>query len=321
MSFEKKKIQTETLSEYLSVVRENLGLSREEVAKQTGIKLKFLESLESGKFRDLPAEVYVFGFLKQLAVLYAVNSVELSEQYKKEQGIQKQLGKPAATGGTNAYKKFLGKVVITPKLLTAVLGGMFVVLTLGYIIWQVWSINKTPSLQVLQPANNSVIAGSFVTVRGQTDPGMIVTVNDQTIYVDNKGGFTTQLGLTPGPKQIVISSKNRFDKSVSKTLEITGASPALSSDSQLSLKIDFTAAVNLGFIIDDQPEASLQFNSGDSKTFTARQKIILSTSDAGATRVSLNGQVLGALGRPKEQLNGIPFVAEAQASSTPLNTP
>jgi len=318
MSFEKKKIQTETLSEYLLAVRENLGLSREEVSRQTGIKLKFLENLESGDFKALPAEVYVLGFLSQLAKFYSVDPSVLNDQYKKEQGIQRHLAKPAGLLASSEYKKFLNKIVITPKVLSLFLGVLFVLLTVGYIIWQVWSINKTPGLQILEPANNSVIAGAFVTVRGSTDPGMIVSVNDQNIFVDNNGNFNTQLGLTPGPKEIVISAKNRFDKSVSKTVNITGASPVANSANQLALKIDFTAAVSLNFVIDDQAPASLQFAPGDTKTFIARQKILLSTSDAGATHVSLNGQDLGPLGRAKEQLNNIPFLAQTAATTTPL---
>ena len=46
MIFEKKKIQIETLGEYLREVRGNLQLSLEEVAKKTNIKPAFLKGLE-----------------------------------------------------------------------------------------------------------------------------------------------------------------------------------------------------------------------------------------------------------------------------------
>ena len=74
MVFERKKIQLETLSEYLQEAREALGLSAEEVAAKTSIKLFFLQALESGEFKKLPPDVYVLGFLKQLAELYSVES-------------------------------------------------------------------------------------------------------------------------------------------------------------------------------------------------------------------------------------------------------
>ena len=142
----------------------------EEVIKKTGIKPQFLKALENGNFKILPADVYVFGFLRQLSALYSINTDILMDQYKKELGIQQQLDKQAVLNNV-WYKKYFKKVVITPKLITLSLGLAFVALTVGYIIWQVWSINKTPSLEIFQPLDNAVISGSSVQVSGKTDSG------------------------------------------------------------------------------------------------------------------------------------------------------
>ena len=316
MLFEKKKIKIETLSEYLTEVRSGLNLSLEEVVKRTGIKKQFLKSLESGNFKILPADVYVFGFLKQLSALYSINPDVLIGQYKKELGIQQQLAKQTVLKNV-WYRKYFKKVVITPKLITLSLGLAFVALTVGYVVWQVWSINKTPSLKIFQPSDNAVISGSSLLVLGKTDSAATLTVNGQPVFVDSQGQFQSQLGLTPGPKEIIVTATNRFGKSYSRTINITAAAQASNSQpSPLQLKINFSSAVTLGFSIDGQPQQTLTFNSGDSKTFTANQEILLSTSNAGATNVTLNGQTLGPMGRPKEALNKIPFFAST-ASSTP----
>jgi len=320
MIFEKKKIQIETLSEYLTSVRENLKLSAFEVAKKTGIKLKFLNGLESGNFKDLPANVYVLGFLKELAGLYSIDGNELIEQYKKERAILEQVFKHNLYFEKAWHKNFFQKLVITPKILSLFLGLAFVAISVAYIVWQVWSINKTPSLQVFTPLNNAVINGAVLQVLGRTDPGMTLTVNDQNVFVDNKGGFQAEIGITPGPKEIDIIAENRFGKSASQTLNITGASTLVASSSQLTLKIDFAAPVNLVFSIDDLPPQNLSFNSGDSKTFTASQKILLSTSNAGATLITLNGQSMGAMGKSKEPLNNIDFFAQSSSIKSPSST-
>ncbi len=316
MIFEQKKIHIETLSEYLASVRNNLNLSLEEVSKKTGIIVKFLQSLENGDFRPLPADVYVIGFLRQLAELYSVDAGELILQYKKEKNIQKQVSKQGQVFASGWHKKYLGKLVITPKVLSVILGLLFVSLTLGYIIWQLWSINRMPFLSVAEPQNNSVISGSVVSVSGVTDPGADVSVNGQDIFVDSKGGFQTQVALSPGPEEITITSANRFGKSASRVINITGAGSAASVASPLQLTLSFTGAVIITFNIDDQSPQTVNFSAGDNKTFSANQKILISTSDAGATKVSLNGQNLGAMGRPKEQLSNVPFFA--QATSTPV---
>ncbi|MBI5530708.1 MAG: helix-turn-helix domain-containing protein [Candidatus Doudnabacteria bacterium] len=310
MLFEKKKIQIETLSEYLVAVREDLQLSAVEVSLKTSIKPVFLQALESGNFKLLPAEVYVFGFLRQLGRLYSVDSEELIGQFKKEKTIQRQLQKQEAMMRSSWPKKAFQKIVITPKILSLSAGLLFVFLTVGYIIWQVWSINRTPSLQIFEPQDNAVLQGSFVNVRGQTDPGINITINDQSIFVDSKGNFQTQLGLSSGPKEITVTAKNRFDKSVSRTINVTSGGQVHSDGQTLELRVDFTTHVTLGFSLDDQPMQTMDFNAGESKTFTANQKILLSTSDAGSTKVTLNGTALGAMGRSKEQLQNIPFTAQ-----------
>src|SRR5438309_11368556 len=91
MLFEVKKIQLETLSEYLTEARKQSGLSPAEVFQQTGIQPKFLEMLEQNKFYKLPADVYVLGFLRLLGTLYTTDPEMLVNQYKKEQAIARQL--------------------------------------------------------------------------------------------------------------------------------------------------------------------------------------------------------------------------------------
>jgi transcriptional regulator with XRE-family HTH domain len=323
MLFETKKIQLETLSEYLTEVRNNLGLTAKEVSDKTGIKPRFLDYLESGDFKNLPADVYVYGFLKQLAQLYSVEAESLINQYKKEKGIIKQMDKQGGMLNSGFLKAVKGKLVITPKVVSVLLGAAFIVLTLGYIIWQVWSINKAPSLQVFSPADSAAIKGSFVLVSGKTDPGLAVTVNGQAIFVDGNGNFQNQLGLSSGPTEIIISAKNRFDKESSKIINITGISDqaAQSSSASLVLKVDFNNPAVLNFSIDDGPNQSLSFNKGDSKTFTAQNKILLSTTDAGATKVTVNGQSMGALGKAGEALNNIPFSAPSASPAGLQNNP
>ena len=115
MIFEKKKIQIETLSEYLCAVRLNLNLSAEEVSKKTNISLKFLCALEKGDLKKLPADVYVYGFLRQLSELYIVDKDELIEQYKKERGIVQQLSNAVLVNNNSKSNRFFNKFIITPK--------------------------------------------------------------------------------------------------------------------------------------------------------------------------------------------------------------
>lgn len=302
----------ETLGEYLRQCRENLGMALDAVAAKSGIKAQLLKFLEESIFLKLPPDVYVIGFLKKLSVLYRVEAGPLIDQYKKERGISVQL-KQRHKEDSSLWHNIFGGVIVTPKILSLMVGVLFTILTLGYIIYEVYSINRTPSLVIFEPQDRQIVKDSFVNIRGKTDSGITVSINDQEIFVDTSGDFKTQLGITPGPRDLKIVARNKFDKEAVKIVSVVAES---SSSSELvkglELKLDFTADVKLNYKIDSQPEQILTFHKGDSKLLLGERKIIISTTDAGATKVSLNGQALNVLGRPHEVLSNIPFFADAE---------
>lgn len=317
MVFEKKKVNIETLGEYLKEVRDSLCLTVLDVAKKTGIKEKHINSLEAGKLQALPSEVYVLGFLKSLASLYNIDRLILVEQFKKEQLILQNLQKHKNNAG--AFKnKLANKFLLTPKLLSLILGLTFVFLTLAYIVWQVTSINKTPALEILEPKDQAVISDSFVEVKGHTTPGMSVSVNEQDIFVDSDGNFKTQVGVSNGSKEIVVVSKNKLDKSVAKSIRVMVKQPEVKETvtSGFMLKLEFLGDAIISFKLDDNESQTLNFHNGDSKLLTAQNKILVSTSDAGATKVYIDGKAVGLMGRPGEVLKDIPFFAEATGSKS-----
>ncbi len=321
MIFEVKKIPLETLSEYLAEVRSQLHLPVAEVCEQTGIPPKFLDMLEQNRFYQLPADVYVFGFLRQLSRLYAIDSNTLIDQYKKECGIQRQLqARPLFE--MSKTKKFLGKFVITPKVLSIWAGLIFVAVTLGYIAWQVGTINKTPFLDIISPQDRQLISDSFITVSGRTDPGSAVSINNKSVFVDAGGDFTEQIGIDNGPEQLVFIAANKFNKTVEKSLTVIGqdnsvvlasSTPvaATSTAAGVQLKLEFTGPVTLVFSVDNSVPQTLIFNAGDVKVLAGQDKITISTSNAGATKATYNGQYLGFLGKQGEKLTNVPFFPQS----------
>ncbi len=320
MIFETKKIQLETLSEYLTEARAELKMSLEEVAEKTKIQTKFLEYLEHNQFHKLPADVYVFGFLRELASFYSVDPKSLVEQYKKERVIGRQLQKKAMFE-TSEIKKVLGKIIITPKYLSLSLGLLFVVITLGYIIWQVSSINKQPSLEITTPQDRQIISDSVAVVSGRTDAGMQVTINEQNVFVDSQGNFKTQLSINNGPQPLVFVARNKFNKSTSKTIMVIGENSTQQASSTtptagVQLRLEFTDNVVLSFTIDDGPLQSATFTAGEVKVLSGQRKIVISTSNAGATRVAYNDESMGLLGKPGEKLSNVAFSAKSDTIPT-----
>ena len=81
-------IQTDlpTVGERLRAAREERKLSLEDVAAQTRIPQRHLESIEVGNWAALPAPTYTTGFAKAYATAVGLDRAEIGEQLRGEMG-------------------------------------------------------------------------------------------------------------------------------------------------------------------------------------------------------------------------------------------
>ncbi|MDB4939769.1 MAG: family transcriptional regulator [Candidatus Doudnabacteria bacterium] len=302
----------ETLPEYLKSARESFSYDLHHVAKITNISPKFLECLEAGYYHRLPADVYVYGFLRKLAELYRTDSELLIFQYKKERGIHEQLNKKIPE-----YKSYTdSKFEITPKTITFSLLAAFVIFILGYLFYQVHAINLPPHISITDPKDGVRVTTSSVLVQGTTDIGASMVMNDQQIFVDSAGKFKTQVSISPGEKILTFIAKNNFGKETTKQILVVGDFQTEEQKQTANATLTLTVSVGpnstwLTIVKDNDPAQDETFIAGSSKTYTAQNKIVLSTGDAGSTSIILNGKDLGKLGREGEILRDIPFTADS----------
>ena len=307
MVFETRKVNTETLGEYLKAIRTTFGFSLEEASQRSEVNIKLLSALEKGAMEVLPADVYMLGALKHLANFYQLSERDLIEQYKKERNIAKQItgSKVSAVMRlTNFWKNF----VFTPKVLVFATATIFVVFTLIYLFWQVSSINRTPQLSISQPTDQQAISALSVKVTGQTDPGVNVQVNGQEVFVDNQGKFNVNISLAPGPEEIKILAKNRFGKEVLKTVKVfVNIEDVKIQANKLNLKLNFLGKVTITYSQDGGKTQSQEFKLGSDLEIQAKENIVLSASDGGLVNGELNGQALGILGKKDDILKELIF--------------
>lgn len=81
-------VETEvlTVGERLRAAREEKGMRLEDIAAQTRIPLRHLESLETASWDKLPAQTYTTGFAKSYASAVGLDRTEISEQLRAEMG-------------------------------------------------------------------------------------------------------------------------------------------------------------------------------------------------------------------------------------------
>jgi cytoskeletal protein RodZ len=78
-----------TVGERLRAAREEKKLSLEDIAAQTRIPLRHLESIETAAWDSLPAPTYTVGFAKSYATSVGLDRVEIGEQLREEMGGQR----------------------------------------------------------------------------------------------------------------------------------------------------------------------------------------------------------------------------------------
>jgi transcriptional regulator with XRE-family HTH domain len=80
------------ISLLLKETRESYGLTLEEVAQRTYIKLPYLQALEEGAVDRLPAPVYTYGYIRQYAKLLGLDGGALVAHVQQ----QERGGRPSA---------------------------------------------------------------------------------------------------------------------------------------------------------------------------------------------------------------------------------
>src|SRR4030095_3858457 len=80
-----------TVGERLRAAREEKGLSLEDIAAQTRIPQRHLESIEASEWDKLPAPPYTTGFAKSYASAVGLDRTEIGEQLKVELGGQRPI--------------------------------------------------------------------------------------------------------------------------------------------------------------------------------------------------------------------------------------
>jgi cytoskeletal protein RodZ len=78
-----------TVGERLRAAREEKGLSLEDIAAQTRIPQRHLESIENAEWDKLPAPTYTIGFAKNYASSVGLDRAEIGDQLREEMGGQR----------------------------------------------------------------------------------------------------------------------------------------------------------------------------------------------------------------------------------------
>src|SRR5947209_5645020 len=195
-----------TVGERLRAAREEKGLSLDDIAAQTRIPRRHLDSIENADWDALPAPTYTTGFAKSYACAVGLDRTEIGDQLRAEMG-----GQRFAANATEIYET-ADPARTMPKWL--VIGGVVAVIVL--VILMSW-LNSRSLQQPEEAAINTPAPAATAPVASPKPPTaaasnvqgpVVLTATDAVwLQVSQKAGATLFSGtLQPGQTYAVSAT-------------------------------------------------------------------------------------------------------------------
>ena len=216
------------VGERLRAAREEKGISLDDIAAQTRIPRRHLESIEAADWDALPAPTYTIGFAKSYASAVGLDRTEISDQLRAEMG-----GRRFAANQTEVFEA-ADPARTMPKWL--VLGAIGAVIVL--VILMSWLNSR--SLEQPESASTNAPASAAATAQAPQAPppapaqaaqGTVVLTAIDAVWlqVSDKGGASLFSGmLQPGQTYAVPP---------------TAAAPVLKTGKPEALRINVGSAI------------------------------------------------------------------------------
>jgi cytoskeletal protein RodZ len=291
-TFTRKKVESLTLGEKLSKFRSEARLSIADMAKATKIQGKYIEALERGQYEKLPADVYVRGYLRSYARYLNIDESALVRLYEQERNISSNI-RPE-TPLKNVFATSTDRTyTVSPRSLVIAAIALIVLSVAVYLWFQFRQFTTDPLLSISEPNPNQVIEGNTAVLRGKTDRGTQITVNNEATFVSPEGNFEENLTLQNGVNQITVRAVNRFNKERVEVLQLEARyeeAPVASSEDLALQQAEAEGLFRISLSIKETPtkvkvvaDGNTIFDeilgTGDPKIFEAKEKLEISAEN------------------------------------------
>lgn len=280
-----------TVGDELQARREELGYTLHKVEVATKIRGRYLRAIEASDFANLPNDVYSRGFVRQYAQYLGLPGAQFAKRYQEERGGAQ---KPAQQVKPRAVALRLG---VTSRWAASLAVLAVLALIIGYLLWQFSSLTSAPKLDLASPTHDMVVDSASITVKGSTDPGADIFLNDVALPSDINGAFSTTLALQPGINEVRVMAKNKLGKETRITHNIlskqakTDELPTASFDG-VAVLFTATDANSVKIVADGKTIYEGNLAKGSTKLVSAKESVVITASNpAGISAKLTNGVV------------------------------
>ncbi|MFU8771102.1 MAG: helix-turn-helix domain-containing protein [Anaerolineales bacterium] len=297
----------EEIGSQLQHQRELLGLSIEDVSRQTHLRDHYLKALEAGDLNGLPSPVQGRGMLQNYAAFIGLDPERLLLRFAE--GLQlrqslKQATRPKKAVGkrpTAIHYRFLRFLSID-----ILLGLVLVASLVGFVIWGVIQINTMQAEPEPLPTFPS-IADSLL-----TQPEDIIAPQDEEQTPAETEAVTIDESVLPAEN----------DNGVSDDQEQPGDDDEILTDPDGDVLVHLVVRQRawLRVTVDGTIEYEGRVSPGSAYTFNGSQLVRVYTGNGAAIEIHYNQRSLGPMGIYGEVVERV-FSSEGAWTPTPSITP
>ncbi|MCR4326599.1 MAG: helix-turn-helix domain-containing protein [Candidatus Roizmanbacteria bacterium] len=195
------------LSEVLQQQREARGITREELHKQTNISLHQIEAIEEGRWEVFPSFGYLSSIIRRYARAVGMVEERALSLLRRDCGDKK-----------NQFIRTSGYMRRTlTSFPIAVIGVIAVILLFAYI--ELRTIFAKPRLD-LRPTPARITRSEPLVIKGSTDRGVLLYLNKERIYQNEKGVFTQELYLRLGRQELEFLAIGENGQETRRTITV-----------------------------------------------------------------------------------------------------
>ena len=210
VSFERKNVTDGSIGDRLRQARVGRGESLESVERITQVSKKYIEAIEADEFKKLPDLVYAKNFVRALAKHYQLDPTSLTEELVKAMAVA---GGRSVFGADRPVNFASGRrIVMTPSIMKTSLLVLVLLGIVGYFGVAVYRILLPPKITIYSPQDNQEFSDQEVVLEGQTEPGVELTVNRESVLIGTDGSFKDVLRLPPGVSILRVAGKKKHSK-------------------------------------------------------------------------------------------------------------
>ncbi len=276
----------ESVASCLKSAREKQNISLTQMAADTKISLHYLESLEEGRFGDLPGGMYNRAFLRAYCERFNLNPQEILNRYEAETmpPIDRLLKAKVHTHQKDRSLKPSPVLVWSFMLLISATGLFFSRKWIGDVFSPYFS--RKPIIVPSEIAKPPTPANSVQPATATVNPPPAADIPPDSVSADS-----AVPAVLPPPDATIPSASQG---------PIAPGSAIASSQAPLRLEIGISEKCWVSVDRDGSPIVRRLMDPGEVQAVEANEQVLLIVGNAGGVRLKINGRPARSLGKPGE---------------------